>query len=76
LPSYTAVPLLLQNILLRKQSGVQTGNPQWVDEIVFPQSNQENVVLDEACMSQSQFIQRLVHIVDKEGKERRTPGKS
>jgi len=29
------------------------GNPQWVDEIVFPQSKQENVVLEEACMSRS-----------------------
>ena len=67
LPSYTAIPLLIQNILL--------GNPQWVDEIVFPQSNQENVVLEEACMLRYQFIQRLQHIVNKEGKERRTPGK-
>ena len=37
-----------------KYLGVRMGNPQWVDEIVFPQSKQENVVLEEACMSQSQ----------------------
>ena len=54
----------------------QTGNPQWVDEVVFSQSKQKEVVLEEACMLQSQFIQRLVYIMDKEGKERRTPGKS
>ena len=42
-----------------KYSGVQTGNPQRVDEIVFPQSNQENVVLEEARMSRSQFIQNV-----------------
>ena len=35
------------------------GNPQWVDEIVFLQSNQENVVLEEACMLRSQFIQKV-----------------
>ena len=35
------------------------GNPQWVDEIVFPQSKQENVVLEEACISRSQFIQKV-----------------
>ena len=35
------------------------GNPQWVDEIVLPQSKQENVVLEEACMSQSQFVQKV-----------------
>ena len=33
-----------------KYSGVQTGNPQQVDEIVFSQSKQEEVVLEEACM--------------------------
>ena len=59
-----------------KYSGVWTGNPQRVDEIVFSQSKQEEVVLEEACMLRSQFIQGLVHIVDKEGKETRTPGKS
>ena len=37
-----------------KYSGVRTENPQRVDEIVFPQSKQENLVLEEACMSQSQ----------------------
>ena len=47
------------------------GNPQRVDEIVFSQSKQEEVVLEEACMSCSQFIQRLVHTdVVKEGKEK------
>ena len=30
------------------------GHPQRVDEIVFPQSKQENVVLEEACMLRSQ----------------------
>ena len=59
-----------------KYSGVQMGNPQRVDEIVFSQSKQEEVVLEEACMLRSQFIRRLVHIMDKEGKGRRTPGKS
>ena len=34
-----------------KCSGVQTGNPQWVDEMVFSLSKQEEVVLEEACMS-------------------------
>ena len=38
------------------------GNPQWVDEIVLPQSKQENVVLEEACMA---------HMVNKEGKEKK-----
>ena len=47
------------------------GNTQRVDEIVFSQSKQEEVVLGEACMLRSQFIQRLVHVVDKEGKKRR-----
>ena len=49
--------------------GVQMGNPQWVDEIVFSLSKQEEVVLEEVCMSCSQFTQRLVHMVDKERKE-------
>ena len=35
------------------------GNPQWVDEIVFPQRIQENVVLEEARISRSQFIQEV-----------------
>ena len=52
------------------------GNPQRVDEIVFSQSKQEDVALEEACMLRSQFIQRLVHNVDKEGKKRRVVGKS
>jgi len=34
-----------------KYLGVRMGNPQWVDEIVFPQSKQENVVLEEVHMS-------------------------
>ena len=34
-----------------KCSGVQTGNPQRVDEIVFSQGKQEEVVLEKACMS-------------------------
>ena len=34
-----------------KYSGVQMGNPQQVDDIVFSQSKQEEVVLKEACMS-------------------------
>ena len=42
-----------------KYSGVRTGNPQWVDEIVSPQRKQENVVLEEACMSRSQFVQKV-----------------
>ena len=42
-----------------KYSGVQMGNPQWVDKIVFPQSKQENKVLEEVRMSQSQFIQKV-----------------
>ena len=46
------------------------GNPQRVDEMVFSQSKQEEVVSEEACMLRSHFIQRLVHIVDKEGKEK------
>ena len=46
------------------------GTPQWVDEILFSQSKQEEMVLEEACVSRSQFIQRLVHIMDKEGKEK------
>ena len=54
-----------------KYLGVQTKNPQRVDELVFSQGKQEEVVLEEACMSCSQFIQRLVHIVGKEGKRRR-----
>ena len=33
-----------------KYSGVQTRNPQRVDEIVFSPSKQEEVVLEEACM--------------------------
>ena len=37
---------------------------------MFSQSKQEEVVLEEVCMSCSQFIQRLVHMVDKEGKEK------
>ena len=53
-----------------KYSGVQMGNPQRVNEIVFSQGKQEEVVLEEACMSWSQLIQRLVHIVDKEGNEK------
>ena len=36
---------------LGKYLCVLTGNPQWVDEIVFPQSKQENVVLEEVSMS-------------------------
>ena len=52
-----------------KYSGVQMGNPQRVDAKVFSQGKQEEVVLEEACMSCSQFIQRLVHMVDKERKE-------
>ena len=59
-----------------KYSGVWTGNPQRVDEIVFSQIKQEEVVSEEACMLRSHFIQMLTHIVDKEGKERRTPRKS
>ena len=43
----------------KKYLCVLTVNPQWVDEIVFPQSKQENVVLEEACMSWSQFIQKV-----------------
>ena len=35
------------------------GNPQRVDEIVSPQSNQENVVLEESSISRSQFIQKF-----------------
>ena len=54
----------------RKYSGVRMGNPQRVDEMVFSQSKQEEVVLEEACMLRSQFIQRLVHIVVKEEKEK------
>ena len=34
-----------------KYLGVRTENPQLVDEIVFPQSKQEKVILEEACMS-------------------------
>ena len=47
------------------------GNPQWVDEIVFPLSKQENVVLEEACMSRSQFIQKVGAYCEhgREGKE-------
>ena len=48
-----------------KYSGVWTGNPQRVDEIVFSQSKQEEVVSEEACMLRYHFIQRLAHIVDK-----------
>ena len=47
------------------------GNPQQVDEIVFSQSKQEDVVSKEACILRSHFIQSLAHIVDKEGKERK-----
>ena len=59
-----------------KYSGVQTGNPQRVDAEVFSQGKQEEVILEDACMLRSQFIQRLVHNVDKEGKKRRVVGKS
>ena len=34
-----------------KYLGVRTGNPQWVDEIVFAQGKPEEVVVEEACMS-------------------------
>ena len=54
-----------------KCSGVQKGNPQRVDDIVFSQGKQE-VILEEVCMSCSQFIQRLVHMVDKEGKKKKS----
>ena len=37
-----------------KCSGVQTGNPQWVDELVFSQGKQEEVVLEEESMTWSQ----------------------
>ena len=33
--------------------GVQMGNPQWVDAIVFSQSKQEEVVLEEERMTWS-----------------------
>ena len=36
-----------------KYSGVQTGNPQRVDEIVFSQGKQGNVVLEEEHMAWS-----------------------
>ena len=54
-----------------KYSGVRMGNSQRVDEIVFPQSNQENVVLEEARMSWSQFIQKVGTYCEheREGKE-------
>ena len=34
-----------------KCSGVQTGSPQWVDELVFSQSKQEEVVSEEESMT-------------------------
>ena len=46
------------------------GNPERVDKLVFSQSEQEEVALEEACMSWFQFIQRLVPIVVKEEKEK------
>ena len=48
------------------------GNPQRVDEIVFSQSKQENVVLEDARIWRSQFMQKLAHIVVKEGKEKKS----
>ena len=38
-----------------KCSGVQTGNPQRVDDIVFFQGKQEEVVLEEESMTWSQL---------------------
>ena len=55
-----------------KYSGVRTRNPQQVDEIVFPQSKQENVVLEETCLSRSQFVQKVGAYGEqgREGKEK------
>ena len=41
------------NILLGNIRVFQTRNPQWVDEIVFSQGKQENVVLEEERMTWS-----------------------
>jgi len=37
-----------------KCSDVQTGNPQWIDDIVFSQGKQEEMVLEEESMTWSQ----------------------
>ena len=37
-----------------KCSDVQTGNPQWIDDIVFSQGKQEEIVLEEESMTWSQ----------------------
>ena len=48
------------------------GNPQRVDDIVFSQGTQENVVLEKACMLRSQFIQKVGAYGEqgREGKEK------
>ena len=47
------------------------GNPQQVDEIVFPQSKQENVVWRKHVCRDLSSYKRLAHIVKKEGKEKK-----
>ena len=48
------------------------GNPQWVDEIVFPQSKQEKWFWRKHVCRDLSSYRRLVHIVNKEGKEKKS----
>ena len=59
-----------------KYSGVRTRNPQQVDEIVFPQSKQENVVLEETCLSRSQFVQKVGAYCEQGREGKKTTSKS
>ena len=47
------------------------GNPQWVDEIVFPQSNKRMWFWRKHVCRDLSSYKRLAHIVKKEGKEKK-----
>ena len=46
------------------------GNPQWVDKLVFSQSKQEEVVLEEESMTWYEFTEKTD--VVKEGKQKKS----